>query len=96
MTEARLNPLRDTFASPFDQYRDRIGQPFRLLGAVDPRDYDYNECGPMFCIEFPDGAVIDAWPEEVFDHDSGALFGASQEIVARLDAAAPSTGGGAQ
>lgn len=27
---------------------------------------------------------------------SGALFGASQEIVARLDAAAPSTGGGAQ
>jgi len=67
MTTNALCPLRDSFASPYDQYKDRIGQPFRLLGRVDPATYDREECGPMYWIEFVDGVRIEAWPEEIFD-----------------------------
>lgn len=60
-------PLRVGFRAIYEQHRERSGQPFRLLGLVDPRSYDSEECGAMYLIEFPsDGAWIEAWPEEIF------------------------------
>lgn len=54
-----------TFTAKYDQYAERNGQPFTILGAVDPQSYDADEGGEMFFIRFADGNVIEAWPEEV-------------------------------
>lgn len=54
-----------TFAAKYDQHAERNGQTFTVLGAVDPKTYDAEECGTMYCICFADGAEIEAWPEEV-------------------------------
>ena len=63
---------RDTFTTPFDQYRDRIGQTFEVLRkitkrnatAIDRAEYDL-ECLPMYKIRFADGHETSAWPEEI-------------------------------
>lgn len=54
-----------TFAAKYDQHAERNGQTFTVLGAVDPKTYDADDCGPMYSIRFADGAEIEAWPEEV-------------------------------
>jgi hypothetical protein len=54
-----------TFVAKYDQYAERNGQSFTVLGAVDPKTYDAEECGTMYSIRFADGAEIEAWPEEV-------------------------------
>lgn len=54
-----------TFTAKYDQYAERSGQFFTVLGAVDPKTYDADECGEMFYIRFADGTEIEAWPEEV-------------------------------
>lgn len=54
-----------TFAAKYDQHAERNGQSFTVLGAVDPKTYDAEECGTMFRIRFADGAEVEAWPEEV-------------------------------
>lgn len=56
---------RETFATPYDQYSDRRGQPFTVLGYADPSTYDKDEVGVQFRIRFEDGVEIVAWPEEV-------------------------------
>lgn len=53
------------FRRVYDQHADRAGQSFVVRGLVNPAEYDYAECGPMFAIEFPDGVTLWAWPEEV-------------------------------
>ena len=54
----------NTFWSPYEQYRDRIGQAFTVTGKVDDNDKD-PEVGDMYKIKFADGKEIVAWPEEV-------------------------------
>ena len=54
-----------TFTAKYDQHAERNGQTFTVLGAVDPKTYDADDCGPMYSIRFADGAEIEAWPEEV-------------------------------
>jgi hypothetical protein len=49
---------RETFTSPYPQYRDRIGQRFTVLHKI-------SEVLPMYKIRFEDGHETSAWPEEV-------------------------------
>ena len=60
--------FRETFDSPFEQYEDRIGQRFTVIGKVDvtPNDPGSQE---LYRIRFADGAEIEAWPEEVCVED---------------------------
>ncbi len=76
--------FKETFDTPFDQYAERHGEPFKVLCGpyLDVPDstgssgmvLTYDEmvealelCGdlPVFSIQFVDGAVIEAHPEEV-------------------------------
>jgi hypothetical protein len=64
--------IRETFVSPYDQYRDRIGQKFTVMRKITRRnitkaertEYD-PEVLPMYKIRFADGFETSAWPEEV-------------------------------
>lgn len=56
---------KGVFAAKYDQYAERNGQTFTLLGVVDPNSYDSEDCGEMFHIRFADGIEVQAWPEEV-------------------------------
>lgn len=64
--------LRKQFTTPYDQYKYREGQPFTTLRKItkrnatqaELREYD-REVLPMYRIQFDDGVVISAWPEEV-------------------------------
>lgn len=58
--------LRETFLTPYDQYKNRNGQSFSLIRKIHPNEYDEAECGPMYVICFDDGKHIDVWPEEIF------------------------------
>ena len=53
-----------TFQSPYEQYRERIGESFTVIGRVTNAEAD-SECLPMWKIQFADGFVTDAWPEEI-------------------------------
>jgi hypothetical protein len=62
-------PFRETFASPFDQYAERVGEPFVLVGFIDQPDGEHDEeVLPMFKIRFADCEEIEAWPEEVLEN----------------------------
>lgn len=57
---------RETFTTPFSQYRDREGEPFEILDKIMKADETHDaEVLPMYRIRFSDGTEIDAWPEEV-------------------------------
>jgi len=58
--------FREKFTSPYEQYRERIGQNFTVLGVITEPDTTHDvECLPIYCIRFEDGTEIEAWPEEV-------------------------------
>lgn len=64
--------LRATFQSPYDQYKNRIGQTFQVIRAITKPDKDHDkEVLPMYAIKFPDGKEIEAWPEEVYEQPKG-------------------------
>ena len=56
-----MRPLK-YFWTPYAQYAEREGQPFKVLHRI--ADVD-EEVGKMYLIEFPDGEKIFAWEEEV-------------------------------
>ena len=53
------------YEAKFDQYAHLNGQQFMLIGRVDPKTYDAEECGEILVIRFGCGLEISAWPEEV-------------------------------
>jgi hypothetical protein len=60
--------IREAFQTPFQQYRERDGQPFTIVRKIEEPNSDYDaESLPMYVIRFNDGEVIDAWPVEVED-----------------------------
>jgi hypothetical protein len=60
------NTYRQTFQSPYEQHADRIGQPFTVLAVITEADGEHDEeVLPMYRIQFPDGFITEAWPEEV-------------------------------
>lgn len=52
------------FWSPFDEYKERIGQNFEVLERCSTKDSDLSLL-PMWNIKFPDGVVIGVYPEEI-------------------------------
>ena len=59
------------FYTPFEEYRERNGQEFKLLRELSDMERD-PEVGVMWKIRFNDGVVIDAWGDEVdgtYEHD---------------------------
>lgn len=58
---------RPLFTTPYEQYKEREGQAFTLLGEIPAAGHHDEECSPMYLIEFADGFKIEAWPEEVAD-----------------------------
>ena len=58
--------FKSTFESPYDQYKHRNGHEFTVLRKIDkPDDTHDEEVLPMYEIQFKDGEIIEAWPEEV-------------------------------
>ena len=53
-SEYERTGFADTFRSPYDQYKDRIGQKYEVLGRCTEEDCDL-ECLPMWKIRFEDG-----------------------------------------
>ena len=56
----RHTTFRTTFTMPYDQFREREGESFHVVGA-----FTGGESGCMWTVAFPDGVTIEAWPEEV-------------------------------
>ena len=60
--------LADTFWTPFDSYRDKIGQTFEVIRRVDEQDCDL--CAlPQWHIILADGTEIEAYPEEIYERE---------------------------
>jgi len=53
------------FNSPYEQYAHKNGMLFDILGLQDERKYDRHEVGGLYLIQFEDGEIIEAWPEEI-------------------------------
>jgi hypothetical protein len=54
-----------TFTTPYDQYREYGGRKAKVLGEVDHTLTDPDDVGPLYNIQFEDGTIIEAWPEEI-------------------------------
>lgn len=61
--------FRKVFWSPYEQYKDRVGQTFEVLGhnviAEDELEQDTGVRPDLYCIRFSDGFEISAWGEEI-------------------------------
>lgn len=55
--------LRESFQSPYDQYKEHIGKTFQIIGFNPKQDEEGSE---RYTIEFLDGIIIEALPEEIF------------------------------
>ena len=59
----------NTFGTPYDGERKYVGMKFAVLGRVRDIAVDINgadlECLPMWHIQFENGEVIAAYPEEI-------------------------------
>lgn len=63
-------PYREAFRAMFEQYAERNGQSFVVLGEVSTEEAGKIEqvdadSFPMYVIRFPDGHETHAWPEEI-------------------------------
>lgn len=58
---------RETFQSPYSQYKHLVGLPFDIISTVKPKD---EEVGDQYNIRFEGGQEIIAWPEEIYS-DTG-------------------------
>jgi hypothetical protein len=55
------------FNTPFEQYKHRHGQECAILRKLnhDDENPDFKEVGELYKVQFQDGEIIDAWPEEI-------------------------------
>lgn len=56
------------FWTPHSDYADRIGQSFKVVGRCSTKDSELSVL-PMWDIEFSDGSVIGAYPEEIIPRE---------------------------
>jgi len=66
--EYTVDNFRSTFWTPFEQYNERIGQTFKVLGRHTEAEAELEAAGTpdtMYRIRFADGVEISAWGEEV-------------------------------
>jgi hypothetical protein len=57
--------FRQFFTSPFQQYAERIGQPFTVIGRDWDAEKDLEYPEEMYRIRFEDCTEITAWGHEV-------------------------------
>lgn len=58
--------LKKAFDSPYRQYSNLNGRPFRVIREItEPDERHDEECLPVYVIQFEDGKQIEAYPEEV-------------------------------
>lgn len=62
------------FQSPYDQYKEFNGKKCTILGAVDPKTYDFEECGELFRARMENGEEIEALPEELGDENGKHVY----------------------
>lgn len=63
--------LAATFWTPFEAYRDKIGQAFEVIRRVDEQDCDL--CAlPQWHIMLEDGTELDVYPEEIYEREQKA------------------------
>jgi hypothetical protein len=64
----KTEKLKEAFDSPYDQFKDKNGQQFKLIKTITEPDFEHDIGSlPMYIIEFEDGEEIEAWPEEIFE-----------------------------
>lgn len=56
------------FWTPHSDYANRIGQSFKVVGRCSTEDSDLSVL-PMWDIEFSDGSIIGAYPEEIIPRE---------------------------
>lgn len=56
--------ITETFWTPYSDYRNNIGQEFKIIRRLNEDDVDL-ECLPMWKIRLSDGMEIDSYPEEI-------------------------------
>lgn len=56
---------RETFQSPYQQYKEYIGLKFTINNEIENEDKE--ETGPIYNITLENGISIDAWPEEIYE-----------------------------
>lgn len=65
-----MNKVRSSFQSHFSDVSEHVGKPFVIVGALFVPDENHDaEVLPMFWVQFDDGVVQEAHPEEVFELD---------------------------
>lgn len=60
-----VDKKRDTFQSPYQEYKSYIGLKFTINSELDTLDKE--ETGAIYSITLENGITIDAWPEEIFE-----------------------------
>jgi len=69
---------RTDFWTPFADERDRLGQPFEVVGVTEQGECageNDDEFVPTYRIRFADGHEIDAYGEEVYPHTAECKCG---------------------
>lgn len=65
-----MEQYRQTFQSPYEQYRHRNGETFTPVSTITEPDATHDaEVLPMHVIRFRDGEQVEAWPEEVLERE---------------------------
>ena len=59
------NGTEFVFSSPYEQYKNRIGNKAKVISAITDPKVVHWESAPLYLIEFEDGEQIHAHPEEV-------------------------------
>ena len=54
---------RETFQTPYSQYKEYRGKEFEILAAIPPKHQDESS---VYEIKFKNGHTIEALPEEIF------------------------------
>lgn len=61
------NQLSPVFTATWEQYSERNGQPFTYLRPTE-NDGISDDHAQLHLIQFEDGIIIAAWPEEIYEH----------------------------
>jgi hypothetical protein len=54
------------FDTPFDGGSEHRGKKCRMIREAPHEDFDYEEVGPLYEVEFEDETIFTAYPEELF------------------------------
>jgi hypothetical protein len=59
--------LRETFWTPYEDTKQYVDKPFRLVRALTNLEVDTECVGELFIIRFDNGEEVTAWFEEIYE-----------------------------